>query len=474
MVVLTDLPDEILLPIVAGVSPLYIESLALCCKRFYRLCAEVVPEHDRIRSEISTNNNPYPYRAALFEEWPYYKSWPYGLVRRLLHNPSLAEYPTSLTLYDDHFIVNDAPEDLIAEINTQTSRDPHAYLIDTENSKPNAAKVVIPLMITQLLNLRKIHIDTKYAPCLIAFMSKIIEISRDPILSREEPLILGRLKEAEISSFLYNSDGTELALLLSMLPTLKKLHVIRNTREEPYVYPHEYHDSAITDLLLDGEIDSEFIVEMIQRAKSLQNFTYRHMIYRVTFEPRRLLATLKECARQRLIFLCLMTLEGCSLGPRGIDDYPNWCDYSMGSLRQFMVLKYLVAGVDMFIKTDVGRNLGRGVKTVQRLVSWLPASLETLVLSEGMGDWDEDILRMLFRGFRNQKNSRLPNLKCIRFYGSYKIDEIMPHAIKEAFRETEVSISYTNFICFDHSHECVQDWEGHEWKEFSEDCCEYE
>ena len=488
MVVLTDLPDELLLPIVAGVSPLYIEPLALSSKRLYRLCAEVIPEHDRIRSELPMNNHPYP---RLSVEWS-----PHDLLRRFFRSPSLAEYPTSWN-FKDTTLVADVPEDLIDKINSHALRGPYAYLFDTEKSRPSVAELVIPLLITQLVNVRKIQvmttsvpslsgrgteINTTSAPYLIEFMSKIIKTSHNPKPRVQEPSILGRLKEAEIDSLLDGWYGTELPLLLSMLPTLRKLHVFRMRRERPYVCPHKYRVSGVTDMLLDGEIDSGYILGLIQRTKSLHSFTYRHWINHlgIIFEPCRLLTALKERARQSLVFVCLDTRDVSYWRSDILDDGRASCrNLSLGSLRELKALKYLVADVEMFIKTRSSSETHDCKGTVQRLVAWLPASLETLVLVERLEEWNADKLRMLFRGFRNQKQLRLPNLKHIKFYDFYMADHVVLDAIKVACRETGVTISYTSNSCdnngsYCYPPKCLQDWEDHDWKDFSEYHCEPE
>ncbi|KAM0798073.1 hypothetical protein BDR22DRAFT_964852 [Usnea florida] len=481
MVVLTDLPDELLLPIVADVSPLYIEHLALSCKRLYGLCADVIREHDRVRSELPTKDPP---SCQLL----------YNLLQRLFQKPSLAEYPTSWS-FNDSIENHSVPEHLVDEINIHAQREPYAYLFDTEHPRPPVAELLIPFAITQLVNVRKIRIhntfgpwrcdlattsNAPWAPYLIEFMAKIIKTSHEPNISLQEPSILGRLKEAEIISRHASLAGTELPLLLSMLPTLRKLHVFGLERRKPYVCPHEHRVSGITDMLLDGQLDSEYIVELINRTKSLHSFTYSHLVnnYGVFFEPSRLLTNLKERAGQSLTFLCLVT---------SIDSYwtlaykkgsPSCRDLSMGSLREFKVLKYLVTGVEMFVKTRGGSQLYLRKGTQQRLVSWLPASLETLVVVERLGEWEADILRMLFRGFRTQKQLRLPNLKNIKFYDfNFKFhgfDQVMFNAIREACRETGVTMSYIKEMCENCRSYCnppksLQDWEDHDWIEDSED-----
>ena len=486
MVVLTDLPDELLLPIVADVSPLYIDSLALTCNRFHRLCADVIRGHDRIRREIPTNN---PFNLHGFEKGAY------DLLRRFLQSPSLAEYPSSWN-FKDTALMDDVPEDLIDEIHLQALRGPHASLFDTETSRPSVAELVIPLVIAQLVNVRKIRImtmsarsvpvrgtqiNTTYAPYLIEFMSKIIRTSHNPKLMVQEPLILGRLKEAEVDSLIDGSGGTELPLLLSMLPTLRKLHVFGLKGEGPYVCPHKYRVSGVTDLLLEGTIDPEYIVQLIQRTKSLHSFTYLHCVndLGVIFEPRRLLTTLKERARQSLIFLCLAPSFSPYWIPDTRDGYSSCRDLSLGSLRDFKNLRYLVTDIEMFIKTRSRSEDHHWKGTVQRLVSWLPASLETLVLVERLREWKPDTLRMLFRGFQNQKQLRLPNLKHIKFHEFYMVDQVVLNAIKVACRETGVTISYTRNTCDICAPDrwppkCLQDWENHDWKDLSEDDCESE
>ena len=102
-------------------------------------------------------------------------------------------------------------------------------------------------------------------------------------------------------------------------------------------------------------------------------------------------------------------------------------------MRNFTVLKTLATGVDMFIN---------GTGTVQRFVSWLPASLETLDLYPGMKKWEADVLRKLFRGFRTNKQRRLPNLKIINFMAFPNFELGMPDDIKAACQATGIKIGY--------------------------------
>ena len=73
----------------------------------------------------------------------------------------------------------------------------------------------------------------------------------------------------------------------------------------------------------------------------------------------------------------------------------------------------------------------------------LPASPETLVLLPGLKKWNKDVLRLLFRGFRNNKQARLPNLKQVNFVELPDIDQVMREDIKNRCRETGVRLGYT-------------------------------
>lgn len=80
MAILTDLPNELLLSIIADVSPLYIESFLLTCKRIYRLRADVITAQKLARSSILSQN-------------PDLRSD--GFLRNIVEDPGLALYLVS-------------------------------------------------------------------------------------------------------------------------------------------------------------------------------------------------------------------------------------------------------------------------------------------------------------------------------------------------------------------------------------------
>ncbi len=461
MVILTDLPNELLLFVAAEVSLLDIDSFALSCKRIYGLCTDALREHEVVRSSLPTG----PKSLDNID-----------LIRTIFQKPDLALCPTVWDIYARLDLYYDGPDDLIAEINTQIQRSCHTATLETNRCKVNTANLVIPLLISRLLNLRKIRISAWYQPQLIETVFQIVETSYDPILRSQDPLPLGRLREVEILALGNGLVGMQLADLLGMIPTLRKLRIYHVSYPYPYTCSHQSHGSEVTDLALRGYTDSSFLVVLISRTHGLRNFAYEHQTKRngAKLETRRLVDLLKQRAGQSLTCLRLLTSDGGHCW----DVCRNHNDLSLGSLREFAKLNTLVACVDMFIKMRGNGEHSNGTRTIQRLVSWLPASLETLVLYQGLEEWDRDVIRMLFRGFRNNKHARIPKLRLINFMECSDFEHLMLDGTKSACQETGVKIGYTSHECA--NMDCVlvlkqlKKWEDRPWIEALEKCCEWD
>ena len=215
-----------------------------------------------------------------------------------------------------------------------------------------------------------------------------------------------------------------------------------------------------------------FTAQLISRTSNLQRFTQQNNILEagcadwMFFQPRQVVKLLQQYAEHSLNYLNLSLVlddqryDGCN---RHI--YRKHNDLSGGSLRGLGVLETLVMCVDMFVKTGDPYRMGAG--TVQRLVSWLPASLETLVLQHGLDMWDADTLRMLFRGFRNKKQARIPKLRLINFIEGRDVEGLLSGGLKAAFQETGVKLVYTHHH---HPTEQMGDWLGSPWAERLPDC----
>lgn len=463
MAILTDLPNELLLPITADVSPLYIETFALSCKRIYDLCTYTIREHNFVRSRLPMGRSGVQ---------------PTDLLRSLFRDPGLALYPKCWELYTRDPLEAGAPKELIDEINTQILQGPYTTTLKANDCAVNAANLVIPLLITRLLNLREIKISAGRQRYLLETVSKIVEASYDPVLSVQEHLPLGRLTQAHVQACGNSTCGMKLGILLAMIPTLRKLQVRSLANTDHYTCPYPFQYSGVTDMSLDGFVDLSFVVELVRRTQDLQKFTYTHEVNgggAAELEPRRLAKLLEVRANSSLLYLNIQTRPPAWLEHVYQDLNRTYNDLSLGSLRGFSVLSILVTCVDMFIETHGLSGFGKRTGTVQSLVSWLPASLEALVLHKGLGKWETDVLRTLLRGLRSQKLARLPKLKLINFVECSDFDQVMPKDLKAAFRETGVKICYTWHFCRKSTCprllEPLQGWEGRPWIEALGDCC---
>ncbi len=467
MAILTDLPNELLLFVAAEVSPLDIDSFALSCKRTYGLCTDAIREHEVVRSSLPTGHMS---RNNI------------DLLRTIFEKPNLALYPTVWGFWTGDHGYYEAPYDLLAEINAQIQRGCYTATLETNGGVVNAANLVLPLLITRLLNLQKISISAEEQPHLIETVLQIVEASYDPVLRLKEPLPLGKLREVEIDGPGHGVPAMELADIFGMIPSVRKLRIFLLHNSKPYTSSHQSHGSEVTDLALRGVTDSSFLVVLISRTRGLRNFLYDHEIYNhsAKLEPRLLVDLLKQRAGQTLTHLRLLTSDtryGCG-GGHCRDVCRNHNDLSLGSLREFATLKTLVTSVDMFIKTRGHGEYNNGTGTIQRLVSWLPASLETLVLHQGLEEWNRDDIRMLFRGFRNNKQARIPKLRLMNFMKCPDFEHLMLDGTKSACQEMGVKISYTSHLC--RNKNCplllkqLKKWEERPWIGALEKCCQCE
>lgn len=168
MAILSDLPNELLLSIIVDVSPLYIESLALSCKRIYNLCADILREHDLVRTRL----------LSLQKE---------DFLRTLLSNPSMALYPKSVDLFLGDRGDERPPKDLIHTIGAQTLQTPYTIL----SNRTSVRYMAIPFLVSRLLNVQKTLFYVVWAPYLLDLVEEVIEAKYDPTLTMRQPLPLG-------------------------------------------------------------------------------------------------------------------------------------------------------------------------------------------------------------------------------------------------------------------------------------------
>ena len=115
MVTITDLPNELLLSIIAEMSPSSIDPLALSCKRFIDLCADVIKKHELVWS-----------RPA--------KMQTHELMGIVCSNPSLAVHPRDWTIPMRDHSNNDGLEDLAGEIKAHIRQNAYTVSLKTKSS----------------------------------------------------------------------------------------------------------------------------------------------------------------------------------------------------------------------------------------------------------------------------------------------------------------------------------------------------
>ncbi|CAD6594276.1 MAG: hypothetical protein ASARMPREDX12_008556 [Alectoria sarmentosa] len=360
-------------------------------------------------------------------------------------------------------------------MDTLSRQNPYTSIL--QNIPMETSHMAAPLLITSLLNIQKVEISITWSQDMLRVLSNVLEASYDPIHNSRAPFPLGKLTEAHVSTSVNSVDGMELSILLAMLPTLRKLNVEGLRTKHLYICPYQRRSSGVTEIILGAHFDLSYLIQLIGRTNALQRFTYNHGIhdFSAKLQPQRLAELLKQHARHSLTYLSLLTRKGVHTAQSCRDLCRNHNDLSLGSLREFRALKCLVTCVDMFIKTRWYGEGKNGSGTVQRLVPWLPASLETLVLHPGLEVWDKAVLQMLFRGLGNEKQARAPNLKRINFVGFPDFNHSMPDDVKTGCREAGVRLGYTLHACRTKCGRALgllQDWEGRPWVEALGDCCE--
>ena len=464
MAILTDLPNELLLKIIADVSPSYLEFFLLSCKRIHILGEDVTREYHLVNKNLRRRS-------------------PSNLLVEIFSDPSIALYPTSLTCSssckpqyrEDNF-----------KVNPQALKD---FYITCHRSIRPRQDIAIPLLLTLLLNLRKLNIVVGKSPYLTEIVAQILDSTYDPSAITEEPLALGRLTEVKILGCLCSqpcidqkdaNHAMKLSSLLAMIPTVRKLKIwARNN--SPYISPRPYHYGGVTEIHLRGALDSTFLEDLIDRTRSLENFTYQHEISsikfpRANFLPRRVVQSIQQVAGDSLVYLSLILL------PSGFVDSNDHLrryrkDLFIGPLQSLVALKMLRTSVDLLIKIHrIGRNHARThakTGTVQSLTSVLPLSLETLGLDKGLKEWDADTLERLFEGISDWKAPGTASLNLVNFANCLDFEELLSSETKAACQKAGVKLGYTTGCTaydYDLAFESHWDWNERHWIEVLRSC----
>ena len=467
MTILTDFPGELLLKIIQHVSPLYLDHFLLSCKQIYSLRADTVHAHQMNRDNLAGMSSC-------------------DLLKIVLSDAKTALYPTAIEfesvdgprLSDHVMMVNNAQA--LTEIFTRS-----CY---SGTPRPDLA---VPVLLTQLLNLRKLDITVGISPYLIAIVTRLVKASHQPSVVSQEPLPLGRLTEVTIRAGLsrgrYTYHGathvTQLASMMAMIPTVRKLKVFAAGHCQ-YSSPSPDYLSGITELCLSGPIDSAFVEDLIGRTVSLKVFTCQYatcssMRSQTNFAPRRVVQDLAGSARHSLVHLSLI-VRPLSFIPGDYEERRYRRGLLLGDLEEFGLLTTLRTSIDMLtmIPRTGGDNTTQNTRTrtIQNVTRVLPPSLETLVLDEGQKAWHEDDIDWLLEDLTEWKEWETGKLKLVNFANCADFEEYLSDETKDACHGAGVKLGYSMYCgegegC-DQMFERDGNWEERPWIKALDRCCE--
>lgn len=454
MAILTDLSNELLLKIIADVSPLYLEFFLLSCKRIYRLGSKTIYEHQVIRNSL-------------------YELEPCNLLEEISSDAGKALYPTSARLSSFCVDIQDPKFDP----NAQSLKD--FILYEWYESRQNLA---IPLLLNLMLNLRKLEITIGHSPFLIKLARQIVEANYESTSTAQKPLALGRLAEVDIHACC-DSDPccgeksvnhtVTLSGLLAMIPTVKKLKLSAIHRS-PYICTHLYH-CGVTELSLHGAFDSTFLEDLVGRTGSLTKFKYLYETsVKANFMPQRVVQLIQQVAGDSLLYLNL-TVRPDEFGQS--DDLLRQFrkDLFIGNLDDLTALKTLRTSVDLLIKTchlsgNHAQNYAKKgtVQIVQSLKSILPLHLETLELEKGLKPWGADTIERLFEDITDWKESETARLNLVNFAKCLDFEELLSSETEIECQTANVKLGYSSCIAaqwYDHVFKYDIPWEERPWIE---------
>ena len=468
MTILTDIPGELLLKIIENVSPLYLDHFLLSCKKMYSLRTNTVQEHQLIRSNLARMSSC-------------------DLLKLVLSNADAALYPKFIRLesvdgprLSDHvMVVNNAK--VMTEIFSRS-----CYSGDLRTD------LAVPVLLNQLLNLRKLDITVGISPYLITIVTRIVNAIHTPSTDSQEPHALGRLTQVTIRAGLsygrYTYQGaqhvTQLASLMAMIPTVRKLKVSAALMCR-YPSPSANYHSGVTELCLVGPLDLAFVEDIISRIVSLKVFTRQYkprdsMRSQIMFEPRRVVQDLAESAKHSLAHLSLI-VDPPTFNPGDYEEGRYLRDLLLGDLGTFGLLTTLRISIDML---NMERRTGEDhatrhprKRTFQNVTKGLPPSLETLVLDMGHKAWREGDIDCLLYDLTKWKESEDGKLKLVNFANCPDFKRYMSDETMETFYGAGVKVGYS-MDCgkgegSDQMFERHVNWEERPWIKAFERCCEY-
>lgn len=299
-------------------------------------------------------------------------------------------------------------------------------------------------------------IETEYLDTFLEEIPQIRKAHYKPhlITTLQKPLELDRLRAVEIHGGPDNNNAMNLSILLSVIPSFRKLKVSSARNSSLYYSSHPHYCAGVEEFDISGRVDSNFLADLISRTGNLQKFSYRHEIeYQAEspadFSPFGLVKSLELHAGHSLGHLDWILLsQGSADSESNRDLFRHNRALFMGPLRGLKTLRTLQASVDFLIKTaNFWGVYDRGSGTVQKLADTLPASLQTFALDQGLEEWDACTMTGLFRGISKDKEGYLLKLTAVGFVRCPDFKWLLSDKTKAECQSAGVKLSYISSEC---------------------------
>ena len=435
-----NLANEILYQVIAATNPHDIESLAASCKTINILAQ---PELKRHR-ELKTKYASLAFRDLEGLEDPHNDPGvhPIYVLRDILHDRALAQYPTtvrSTPCDSDYHDWLDADQDIPElkgvraaaagcerEIQNAIYRCPFIETRERETWRLHIMKgrgeAIFGLLLTLLPHLTSMAIVQQPEGLITQIFKRIVEFQQPT--HRVQPQALTKLARIDTAPYysMFDVEPAHEFDYLSQYALLPSMRIITGSSFTTSVsgifeWRHNPGISAVTEINIDrSTVDGESITNLVRGIRALERFSFSfgdYMPTRVVYQPRKIIRGLELYAKCSLSYLHL-TCTLIEMNTTQVDDL----EYN---LRVFEKLKQL--RIDHTLLSHHDRPCLAPSKEKsdqecncwpQRLVDVLPASLESLEL---VGYVPRKRVRAFFAGFPELKAERLPKLPRDRYAG---------------------------------------------------------
>ena len=433
-----NLSNEVLYHIIAATSLHDIESLATSCQTFNILAQPELKRHRELKKKYA--------KLAFRDLEDSDKAigvHPIYVLRDILHDTALAQYPTTIRIgpFDEYYHDWLSTDDDIVEMEgirtvaagcdreIQNAINQCPFIETPEREiwrvqiMEGGGQAIIGLLLTLLPNLTSMtSVPQAEEGLYTQILKRIVEFEQPT--HRHAPQALTKLTRIDARAYYSVSNMTAYEFdCLPQYALLPSMRTITGSHFETYVsedarafhWPHDPGISAVTEINIDRSmVDGESITELVRGIRALERFSFsfgEHMPTRVVYQPRTIIRGLERYAKCSLSYL---HLTGTRIEINTIQN-----DDLEYDLRVFKKLKQLRIDHTLLSRPGLAPSAGKSDHACdcwpQRLVDVLPASLESLQLI-GSVSWKR--VRAFFAGFPKLKAERLPRLREIKMQGS--------------------------------------------------------